>query len=111
MPHKLLKVIVMNEDKTVIKRKVLFIVVCTALMTSIFTVMGLWWALQSFSAPTLLKYTGYAESFILKNPNAEVDLFTLHTLGQLVMDGTLMSLDDLWSFQSSFYQTIISVLI
>ncbi|HIG9056846.1 TPA: transmembrane HD family hydrolase [Klebsiella michiganensis] len=31
--------------------------------------------------------------------------------GKMVTDGTLLSLDDFWSFQSNLYQTIITVLI
>jgi len=93
------------------KTHILLIIICTSLITVTFAIIGLWWALQHFSAPSILKYTGYADSFVIKKPNAEVDLFTLHMLGELVMNGTLMSIDDLWSFQSSFYQTIVSVLI
>jgi len=100
-----------NTSKNPKKVDTWTIVICTSLVTATLTFLGLWWAIHSFSAPTLLQYTGYADSFLIKDPNAKVDLFTLHILGELVMNGTLMSIDDLWSFQSSFYQTIISVLI
>jgi len=40
-----------------------------------------------------------------------MDALTLHNIGELVSNGTLLSLDDLWSFQGTFYQTIITVLI
>ncbi|AMO58794.1 hypothetical protein GZ77_17060 [Endozoicomonas montiporae] len=32
-------------------------------------------------------------------------------IGQLVRDGTIVSLKDFWSFESSFYQSIITILI
>jgi len=48
---------------------------------------------------------------LLQHPNAQMDALTLHNIGELVSNGTLLSLDDLWSFQGTFYQTIITVLI
>lgn len=67
--------------------------------------------LQCLSNPTFLKYTKLAETVVLTYPDKVNDAQTLNSIGQLVINGTLMSLDDLWSFQSSFYQTIITFLI
>ncbi|MEZ8314266.1 phosphohydrolase [Vibrio splendidus] len=39
------------------------------------------------------------------------DPFTSHLVGELVKSGTLISLKDVWSFQTGFYQTIITFLI
>lgn len=48
---------------------------------------------------------------MLKKPDIISDPKTLQNIGKMVTDGTLLSLDDFWSFQSNLYQTIITVLI
>ena len=96
-----------NATKTPIWR----IVTSTSLMTGTLCLLLTWGAFQFFSAPMLLKYTGYADSYVLTKPDAFSDPVSLFELGELVTNGTILSIDDLWSFQSSFYQTIISVLI
>ncbi|MBE0762492.1 transmembrane HD family hydrolase, partial [Escherichia coli] len=48
---------------------------------------------------------------MLKKPDVISDPKTLQNIGKMVTDGTLLSLDDFWSFQSNLYQTIITVLI
>ncbi|MFM2476385.1 hypothetical protein [Celerinatantimonas sp. MCCC 1A17872] len=87
------------------------IIVYSCLLTASATVLLLLLALQFFSAPSLLKYTGYAHSLVLANPHKYTDPVTIFHLGEMVENGTLLSLDDLWGFQSSFYQTIITLLI
>lgn len=87
------------------------IVIITSLVTACFCLLTIWGAFQFFSAPSLLKYTGYAESFLLKDPQAFTDRHDLYELGEMVKTGTLLSVDDVWSLQSSFYSTIITVLI
>ncbi len=62
--------------------------------------------------PSFLSYLGYANSVALANTdNINNDLFTSYMVGELVKSGTLISLKDVWSFQSGFYQTIIAFLI
>lgn len=61
--------------------------------------------------PSLLSYLGYTDSITLANPENIDDPFTSYMVGQLVKNGTLISLKDVWSFQASFYQTIITFLI
>ncbi len=56
-------------------------------------------------------YFGIKTEYFLQHPHAQMDALTLHNIGELVSNGTLLSLDDLWSFQGTFYQTIITVLI
>lgn len=56
-------------------------------------------------------YFGIQSEYFLQHPHAPMDALTLHNIGELVSNGTLLSLDDLWSFQGTFYQTIITVLI
>ncbi|WP_299009723.1 hypothetical protein [uncultured Shewanella sp.] len=62
-------------------------------------------------SPSLLTYAGYADAVTVANVNGIDDPFTSHLVGELVKSGTLISLKDLWSFQTSFYQTIIIFLI
>ncbi len=62
-------------------------------------------------SPSLLSYLGYADSVALANADNLNDPFTSHIVGELVKSGTLISLKDVWSFQTSFYQTIITFLI
>ncbi|ARR48520.1 phosphohydrolase [Photobacterium damselae subsp. damselae] len=62
-------------------------------------------------SPSLLSYLGYADSVALANADNINDPFTTHIIGELVKSGTLISLKDVWSFQTGFYQTIITVLI
>jgi len=59
----------------------------------------------------LLSYLGYADSVAIANADKIDDLFTSHVVGELVKSGTLISLKDVWSFQTGFYQTIITFLI
>lgn len=61
--------------------------------------------------PSLLSYLGYTDSIALANPDNIDEPFTSYMVGQLVKNGTLISLKDVWSFQASFYQTIITFLI
>lgn len=62
-------------------------------------------------SPSLLSYLGYADSVVLANANNINNPFTSHIVGELVKNGTLVSLKDVWSFQTGFYQTIITFLI
>lgn len=62
-------------------------------------------------SPSLLSYLGYADSVALANADNINDPFTSHIVGELVKSGTLISLKDVWSFQTGFYQTIITFLI
>ncbi|EHA1204656.1 phosphohydrolase [Vibrio alginolyticus] len=62
-------------------------------------------------SPSLLSYLGYADSVALANADNINDPFTSHIVGELVKNGTLISLKDIWSFQTGFYQTIITFLI
>ncbi|WP_316677808.1 hypothetical protein [uncultured Tolumonas sp.] len=61
--------------------------------------------------PSFLSYLGYANSVTLANADNINDLPTSYMVSELVKSGTLISLKDVWSFQTSFYQTIIAFLI
>lgn len=97
-----------NTNKSNLTKKIVAVViVITTLVTLFFWLVFFQW----ISAPSFLKYTNLADSVALTNPDKVTDLYTLYTIGELVKDGTLMSIEELWSFQSSFYQTIITFLI
>ncbi|MBK0091359.1 hydrolase [Erwinia sp. S59] len=66
---------------------------------------------QSSLTSGFFTYLGIKNEYFLQHPHAQMDALTLHNIGELVSSGTLLSLDDLWSFQGTFYQTIITVLI
>lgn len=61
--------------------------------------------------PSLLDYFGYANSVALVNADNINDPFTSYIIGELVKSGTLISIKDVWSFQTGFYQTIITILV
>ncbi|QYJ87526.1 hypothetical protein K0I73_07465 [Shewanella mesophila] len=77
------------------------LIFCIALLT----------LLVCLPSPSLLSYLGYADSVALANADNINDPFTSHIVGELVKSGTLISLKDVWSFQTGFYQTIITFLI
>lgn len=61
--------------------------------------------------PSFYSYIGFANNYVLKKPDAITNPDLLQMIGTLAKNGTLLSLDDFWSFQSTLYQTIITVLI
>lgn len=84
----------------------LSIAFCT-LVTSFFWLFIFYLVLR----PSFYSYIGFADNFVLKKPEIISDPKILQNIGKMVTDGTLLSLDDFWSFQSNLYQTIITVLI
>jgi hypothetical protein len=56
-------------------------------------------------------YFSINNEYFLKHPGTTLDSHALQSIGEMVANGSLLSLDDLWSFQGTFYQTIITVLI
>jgi len=80
-------------------------------ITSLVFCIGLIALLIFLPSPSLLSYLGYADSVAIANADKVDDLFTSHVVGELVKSGTLISLKDVWSFQTGFYQTIITFLI
>lgn len=77
---------------------------------SIFCI-GLLALLIYLPSPSLLSYLGYADSVALANADNMKEPYTSYIVGELVKSGTLISLKDVWSFQTGFYQTIITFLI
>lgn len=93
------------------RAKYIGVAVLVAALTCVFTILFWLVIFQYISAPTFLKYTGLADSFILKDPPLASDAWTNYAISQMLQNGNLISLDDVWSFQSSFYQTLITFLI
>ena len=96
-----------NSKNPHIYRIVILSVIITCLLFFILLVA----LLVFLPSPTFLSYLGYADSVTLANSTNINDPFTSHIIGELVKSGTLISLKDVWSFQSGFYQTIITFLI
>lgn len=87
------------------------IVFFVSLITCLLFCIVLLTLLVCLPSPSLLSYLGYADSVALANADNINDPFTSHIVGELVKNGTLISLEDVWSFQTGFYQTIITFLI
>ncbi|WP_049535880.1 hypothetical protein [Vibrio harveyi] len=86
-------------------------VLCTSIITCFVFSIVILTLVVLIPPPTLLSYFGYANSVALANSGNINDPFTSHIVGELVKSGTLISLKDVWSFQTGFYQTIITFLI
>ncbi|MBN3239838.1 hydrolase [Pectobacterium versatile] len=84
-----------------------FTIIFSSLVTIIFWIFFFHTSL----AAEFSTYMGIHDGYFLQHPHAKMDKATLQKIGELVSKGTLLSLDDLWSFQGTFYQTIITVLI
>lgn len=102
-------------DKHPSSRKICYhsrwITFISILFSSLATIV-IWLLIFQFSlCVDFSTYLGIHNEYFLQNPKAEMSATTLQKIGELVSNRTLLSLDDLWSFQGSFYQTIITVLI
>ncbi|EGR0393547.1 phosphohydrolase [Vibrio vulnificus] len=86
-------------------------VLCTSIITCLVFSILLLTLVVLIPPHTMLSYFGYANSVALANSGNINDPFTSHIVGELVKSGTLISLKDVWSFQTGFYQTIITFLI
>lgn len=96
------------EDK---RTPIWLIVILTSLLTAVAMLLVLIFLIHMVSTPSLLKYTGLADSFLLKDPSAVLEPYSTYALGHLIKENAVLRLDDFWSFQSGFYQTLITVLI
>jgi hypothetical protein len=63
------------------------------------------------SSPTLIQYISGVSAVLAPDNIQNIDYQKTIVLNDLIKRGHLISLDDLWSFQSSFFQTIITFLI
>jgi hypothetical protein len=80
-------------------------------ITSLVFCIGLIALLICLPTPSLLSYLGYADSVALASAENIKSASTSRMVGELVKNGTLINLKDVWSFQTGFYQTIITFLI
>lgn len=66
---------------------------------------------QFVISPSILQYTSYADALVIKDPVKMNNPYFLKYIGKLVIDGSLLSVEKVWSLQSGFYQTVITFLI
>ncbi|ENB7194860.1 hydrolase [Enterobacter bugandensis] len=99
------------SDKTRVCYHSRWVTFLSILFSSVATIVI--WVLffQTSLSAGFSSYLGIHNEYFLQHPHAKMDGSTLQKIGELVANGTLLSLDDLWSFQGTFYQTIITVLI
>lgn len=83
----------------------------TVAFCSVATVLVWLMVLHFILESNFFKNIAFAKDYVLKKPDQQFDPAMMHNIGEMVANGTLLSLDDFWSFQSSLYQTIITVLI
>lgn len=87
------------------------IIIYISLLTSLVFILALLATFVFVPFPSFLTYLGYADIVTLVNPNRVDDALTSQIVGELVKKGTLVSLNDVWGFQTDLYQTIIAFLI
>lgn len=83
----------------------------TMFFCCLFTILFLIFFFHLILGPTFYKYIGMADSYIIKKPESIKDPLMLHNIGEMISTGTILSLDDFWSFQSNLYQVLITLLI
>ncbi|HFG0618825.1 TPA: hypothetical protein ACGFUX_004310, partial [Yersinia enterocolitica] len=100
-----------TQDSTVNKYHSIKVTFLTITFCSIATILIWLVVLHSVLEPSFFKNLGFAKDYVLKKPDQQFDPVMMHNIGEMVTNGTLLSLDDFWSFQSNLYQTIITFLI
>lgn len=81
------------------------------LLVTAFTLLFWLVIFQFVSAPKFLDVAGLTDAYSIIEPKKLNNPHALKHIGELTRDGMIMTIDDLWSFQGSFYQTIITALI
>ncbi|WP_028110444.1 hypothetical protein [Ferrimonas futtsuensis] len=66
---------------------------------------------SSATTSTFTEYMDIANAFVLTEGKTLDSSDQARVIGEMVQEGTLISLRDLWGFESSFYQTIVTLLI
>ena len=89
----------------------LLIVLFTILLTSLTTILFWLIAFHMLGSPGFLKYLGLVENYVLANPDLNLEPYATYMVGELVKNGTIVSVNDVWEFQSTFYQTVVTLLI
>ncbi len=100
-----------KEQKNPYLNKGIALQVLITLFSFMLFVIAVFWF---FPLPEILSYFGYgkvSELYAVVDVGKIDNFTTSYMIGQLAKNGTVMSLDDLWEFQSSFYQTFITFLI
>lgn len=89
------------------RRIICVAIMASLLMTSLFCIF----ITLVFFKPTAIFNLGFISKFFLLHPQELNKSEHLNTILPLISNGTIMSINDLWNFQNSLYQTIITVLI
>lgn len=82
--------------------------VLIAVLTTLVFVLAIF---QLFSVPSLLGQYGLSKTLLMQGDLSNLELYQGYVVSELIKDKTILTLDDVWGFQSSFYQTIIGLLI
>lgn len=88
--------------------------VCLSVLASLVTVFVILLLVHILGFPFLMKYSPISELFTLTgvgNTKVSDDPFLKYSVEELVREGVIISIKDIWGFQSQFYQAIISFLI
>lgn len=86
-------------------------IVLSVVGASLFTVAVWIFIFFLIFRPSYLKFFGFAPKYFLTNPLKNPDSAQSEHLLELISNGTILSLDNLWTMQTGLYQTIITVLI
>jgi hypothetical protein len=92
-----------DSEMTSVKQPVLIAV----LVTLIFVLA----IFQFFSVPSLLGHYGLSKALLMQGDLHNLELYQGYVVSELIKNKTILTLDDVWGFQSAFYQTIIGFLI
>ncbi len=87
---------------------VFWTVVFSSAVTTLLWVMVCVWM---YSRPEFSMYTDMVDKYVLKSPVEPLEPYISYQVGELVQNGVIISLDDYLSLQSSFYGTVITILI
>ena len=83
----------------------------TLLGSILCTLLGLVFILAIILYSPLTEILTHHSSFVLMRPYTELDQYEQVLVSRMIREKTILSAETLWSLQSSFYQTIVSVLI
>ena len=89
------------------RRTIIWTIVCTSISTLFFWLVIFQWV----SGPNFSSFSSLVDKYVLNTEPQITEPYALYMIGQLVRDGTIISLKDFWSFESNFYQSFITILI
>lgn len=87
------------------------VILLISVLTSLVILIGILSIIVFIPTSSLLSFFGYTDKLAIADPSMLSEPHASYLVGKLVRDGALVSLKDVWSFQTGFYQTIITFLI